>query len=104
MGVNFSEHCVALPDLEQRRLRGYQSDAWMASVRAADVEILRKEAERLEAEGYVSMLPYFSGCKGFSEKMSSWGGDGSVLVLVAWRGIQISTTLLRWCWKPFPAR
>ena len=68
MKVNFSEDCVALPDLEQRSQRGYESDAWMSEVREADLEILWKEAQQLDAEGYVSMLPYFSGCKRLKKK------------------------------------
>lgn len=64
-GWNFTEQCLALPDVAQRRLRGFSDDEqWIRqSLQPEDVEVLQQRAAELEAQGYMSMAPYFSSCR-----------------------------------------
>ncbi|CAL1163300.1 unnamed protein product [Cladocopium goreaui] len=64
-GANFTEHCLALPDVAQRQLRGYTDDEqWIGqSLQPEDVEVLQQRAAELDAQGYMSMAPYFSSCR-----------------------------------------
>ncbi|CAJ1339347.1 unnamed protein product [Effrenium voratum] len=63
-GVNFSQHCLAFPDVARRRARGYASDQqWLAEeLSEEDVEILRRRAKELDDAGFMSMTPYFPSC------------------------------------------
>ena len=62
MMVNFTNSCVALPDIKQRRERDlYDSDrdSWLSEgLVPEDVDILRSRAADLERDGYLSMAPY----------------------------------------------
>ncbi|CAL1163298.1 unnamed protein product [Cladocopium goreaui] len=62
--VNFTRHCLALPDVVKRQQRGYLTDEpWLRSgLTLEDVEVLRRRAAQLDAEGYMSMTPYFGSC------------------------------------------
>lgn len=83
-GWNFSEHCLPLPDIAQRRARRDRSeadqadeeDSWVAEgLTAEDVQVLRDRAVELEKAGYMSMLPYFSTCDATSvEKKVGYPG------------------------------
>ncbi|CAK9009382.1 unnamed protein product [Durusdinium trenchii] len=83
-GWNFSEHCLPLPDIAQRRARrdgseadqADEEDSWVAEgLTAEDVQVLRDRAVELEKAGYMSMLPYFSTCDATSvEKKVGYPG------------------------------
>jgi len=61
--TNFTRHCVAFPDVAERKRRGYLSDQQMTEqLTLEDVEMLRKKAAQFDHEGYMSMTPYFSSC------------------------------------------
>jgi len=55
---------LALPDVVKRQQRGYLTDEpWLRSgLTLEDVEVLRRRAAQLDAEGYMSMTPYFGSC------------------------------------------
>eukprot|EP00435_Cladocopium_sp_Y103_P023775 s3036_g5.t1 len=62
--LNEKWHCLALPDVVKRQQRGYLTDEpWLHSgLTLEDVEVLRRRAAQLDAEGYMSMTPYFASC------------------------------------------
>ena len=53
-----------MPDVVKRQQRGYLTDEpWLHSgLTLEDVEVLRRRAAELDAEGYMSMTPYFGSC------------------------------------------
>eukprot|EP00439_Symbiodinium_sp_Y106_P044945 s1813_g5.t1 len=89
MMVNFTNSCVALPDIKQRRERDlYDSDrdSWLSEgLVPEDVDILRSRAADLERDGYLSMAPYCSSSPHQAVAVSGWRESPGKPWALTWR-------------------